>query len=93
MSGLLKALAGAAILAVTASLAGAAPVTNPGGLAQEAGGDVIRVHGYHRSCERDRRGWHRHSEWGERRRCRTWSGRGRRPDFCVRVGPIWVCDY
>ena len=94
MSGILKAMAAAAVLAVTASLAGAAPMTTtPAGVAEEAAGNVLKVHGNHRSCQRDSRGWHRHNEWGERRRCRTWDGRGRRPDFCVRVGPIWVCDY
>jgi hypothetical protein len=27
-----------------------------------------------------------------RRRCHTWHGRGRRPDHCVRVGPVLICD-
>ena len=28
-----------------------------------------------------------------RRLCREWRGEGRRPDSCVRVGPLWYCDY
>jgi hypothetical protein len=86
-------LAAAATLAATASLASAAPVTNIGDMVQGPASSVLKVHGFHRSCERDRYGWHRHNEWGERRRCREWRGRGPRPDFCVRVGPLWICDY
>ena len=93
LSGSLKTVAAAAFLAGTAALAGAAPVSSIADMAQEAESSVIQVHGFHRHCARDRYGWHRHSEFGERRRCRTWRGRGPRPDFCVRVGPLWVCDY
>jgi hypothetical protein len=93
MTATFKTLAAAAILAATASLASAAPVTNIGDTVQGPASSVLKVHGFHRSCERDRYGWHRHSEWGERRRCREWRGRGPRPDFCVRVGPLWICDY
>jgi len=92
MTGILKSLTAAAVLATTASLAVAAPGSGshvPGGLSN----NLIQVHGNHRSCERGGRGWHRHNRFGERRPCREWRGQGRRPDACVRVGPIWYCDY
>jgi len=57
------------------------------------GGIVEQVHGFHRSCQRGPGGWHRHNQFGDRRPCREWRGDGRRPDFWVRVGPIWYCDY
>jgi hypothetical protein len=88
-----RALTAAAFLAATASLASAAPVTNIADTAPGPVSSVLKVHGFHEYCARDRYGWHRHNAWGERRRCRTWRGRGPRPDFCVRVGPLWVCDY
>ncbi len=94
MTVVLKALAAVAMLASATSLATAAPTTsNVGQLPGGVHSDIIQVHGDHRSCQRDRRGWHRHNRWGERRSCRRWDGRGRRPDTCVRVGPIWYCDY
>ena len=92
MTGILKSLTAAAVLATTASLAVAAPGSGsqvPDGLST----NLIQVHGNHRSCERGGRGWHRHNRFGERRPCREWRGQGRRPDACVRVGPIWYCDY
>jgi hypothetical protein len=88
----LKTLAAGALLAVAASAAGAAPA-NMSQLPDGVSNDVVRVHGYHRSCERGPGGWHRHNRYGERRPCREWSGGGRRPDYCVRVGPVWYCDY
>jgi len=93
MSGALKALAAAAFLAATASLAGAAPATSLGPMAQGADSVVVRVHGYHQHCARDKYGWHRHNQWGERRKCRKWHGAGPRPDYCVKVGPVWICDF
>ena len=87
-----KTLGAAAILAAIASIASAAPATMghvPDGLSN----GLIQVHGEHRSCRRDGGGWHRHNRLGERRQCREWDGRGRRPDACVRVGPIYYCDY
>ena len=54
---------------------------------------VTQVHGNHRSCERGPGGWHRHNRYGERRPCREWRGQGRRPDACVKFGPVWYCDY
>jgi hypothetical protein len=93
VGGACKALAVAAALTVTASLAGAAPVTHVGDIVTAPGSDVLQVHGFHQSCARDRFGWHRHNQWGERRRCRTWRGRGPRPDFCIRIGGLWICDY
>jgi hypothetical protein len=88
-----KALAAAAVVAAAASMANAAPSTMLGETAPAVESSVIRVHGNHHSCQRDRYGWHRHTDWGERRSCRTWRGRGPRPDFCVRVGGLWLCDY
>ena len=88
-----KTLGAAAIFAAIASIAGAAPATMghvPDGLSN----GLIQVHGNHRSCERGPNGrWHRHNRFGERRECREWNGRGRRPDACVKAGPIWFCDY
>jgi hypothetical protein len=92
MIGTLKTAVAAAVLAATASLAGAAP-SHVGQLADGASSGVVKVHGDHRHCARDRYGWHRHNRFGERRRCREWRGEGRRPDHCVRFGPLWFCDY
>jgi hypothetical protein len=79
-------------LASTASMASAVPA-NIAQLPESLSSDIVRVHGDHRSCARDRRGWHRHNRYGERRHCREWRGQGRRPDYCVRVGPLYYCDY
>jgi hypothetical protein len=46
-----------------------------------------------RTCRRGPGGWYRINRFGERRPCRNWDGRGRRPDACVKVGPVWLCDY
>ncbi len=92
MAIVLKALAAAAFFGASATLAAAAPANNmsqiPSGVSSEL---LQQVHGDHRSCQRDRRGWHRHNRWGERRACRRWDGRGKRPGACVQVGPIWYC--
>jgi hypothetical protein len=92
MSFALKALAAAGLLASATTLAVAAPA-HPSSMPDGARSNIIQVHGYHRDCQRDRRGWHRHNRRGERRQCRRWDGRGRRPDVCVQVGPIYYCDY
>jgi hypothetical protein len=92
MVGMVKTLVAAALLASTASMASAVPANiaqPPEGLSS----DIVRIHGNHRSCERGPGGWHRHNRYGERRPCREWRGQGRRPDYCVRVGPIYYCDY
>jgi len=78
-------LAGTALMAS----AGPAVVKLPDGL----NNGIVQVHGSHRSCQRGPGGWHRHNRFGERRLCREWRGEGRRPDSCVRVGPVWFCDY
>lgn len=88
---MMKTLATATLFAATASLASAAPAVGPA--LDGASNNVVQVHGNHRSCERGRGGWHRHNRYGERRPCREWRGEGRRPDSCVRVGPLWYCDY
>ena len=88
----LRILAGASLLAATASITNAAPLN----VGQELGAvsnDLVQVHGGHRSCERGPGGWHRHNRYGERRYCREWRGQGRRPDYCVRVGGVYFCDY
>jgi hypothetical protein len=69
MIGTLKTMAAAALLAATASMASAAPANMsqvPAGMS----GDVVQVHGDHRSCQRGPGGWHRHNRYGERRPCR-----------------------
>lgn len=87
----LKTLAAAGLLAATASVVSAAPASleKPAGVSN----DLVQVHGNHRSCQRGPGGWHRHNKWGERRPCREWRGQGRRPDACVKFGPVWYCDY
>jgi hypothetical protein len=92
MIGMIKIFASAALLVSIASATSAGPA-NIGKLPDGPGSDVVRVHGDHRSCQLDRRGWHRHNRFGERRLCRAWRGEGRRPEYCVRVGPLWYCDY
>jgi hypothetical protein len=92
MIGMVKVFASAALLVSIASATGAAPA-NVGKLPDGPSSDVVRVHGEHRSCQLGRRGWHRHNRYGERRPCRAWRGEGRRPDYCVRVGPLWYCDH
>ena len=93
ISKLLKPMAAAALLAAAVAPASAAPATSASKMAPDAGASVIYVHGDHRHCARDRYGWHRHNRYGERRHCRRWDGRGRRPDSCVKVGPAWFCDW
>ena len=88
----LKILMAAGALFASASFANAAPV-NMGQVTDGLSNGLVPVHGFHRSCRRDRFGWHRHNRFGERRRCRRWGGRGRRPDACVKFGPVWYCDY
>jgi len=88
----LRILAGAGLLAATASITNAAPMS----VGQELGAGsnaLVQIHGSHRSCERGPGGWHRHNRYGERRHCREWHGQGRRPDYCVRVGGVYFCDY
>ena len=87
-----KTLAATALLAVSASFANAAP-PNMTPMPDGAMNGVIKIHGNHRVCAQDRGGWHRHNRFGERRPCREWRGRGKRPDSCVKVGPLWFCDY
>jgi len=87
----LKTLAAAGFLAAAASAASAAPA-NLSLVPDGVSNDLVRVHGFHRDCRRDGWGWHRHNRHGERRECREWDGRGRRPDYCVKVGPIWYCE-
>lgn len=92
----LKIIGAAVLFAAAGSAANAAPISSgqvSDGVTSGMTSGLIQVHGFHRSCQRGRRGWHRHNRFGERRPCRRWDGRGRRPDACVRLGPIWYCDY
>jgi hypothetical protein len=67
---------------------------NIGGVGVGVTNGIVKVHGDHRYCARGRNGiWHRHNRYGERRPCREWRGEGRRPDSCVKFGPVWFCDY
>jgi hypothetical protein len=98
MTSLLKAALLAALLIPFAGGANAAPVS-PGSTDTRVAESVTLVHGTHRSCRRGEAGWHRHERirrrgpdrW-VRRRCHPWHGRGRRPDHCVRVGPVLICE-
>jgi hypothetical protein len=91
----LKILAAGALLAVTASVASAAPanmtVINDG---LNSGLEQIQWRGkWDRTCRRGPGGWYRINRFGKRRPCRQWDGRGRRPDACVKFGPVFFCDY
>lgn len=88
----MKYLVAAGVIAAFAGAVQAAPA-NIGDAGTSVTDGLIKVHGDHRRCERDHRGWHRMNRYGERRPCREWRGEGRRPDSCVRFGPIWYCDY
>lgn len=93
---ILKAVTGAAaacVLALSFGAAGAAPFQSTQGGVAAGESNVIQVHGFHRECRRGPGGWHRHNKWGQRRACRPWRGGGPRPDVCVKVGPIFYCDY
>lgn len=85
--------AGAGLLAASYVAAGAAPLQAPSAGATAPGAGVTQVHGFHRDCRRGPGGWHRHNKWGERRACRAWRGQGKRPDFCVKIGALYYCDY
>ncbi|MGE0022863.1 MAG: hypothetical protein AB7S70_04435 [Hyphomicrobium sp.] len=90
---LLMGAAAAGLLAFTLSTAGAAPVPGSSGMSVNQGTAVDLVHGIHRDCRRDAWGWHRHGKYGKRRACRRWGGQGRRPDYCVKVGAFYYCDF
>jgi hypothetical protein len=88
----MKSIVAAGIFAVIAGGVQAAPAN----FAHDGTGvtdGLIKVHGDHRRCERGPNGWHRHNRFGERRPCREWHGSGRRPDSCVKFGPVWYCEY
>lgn len=88
----IKYLAAAGVIAIFAGGVQAAPA-NLGDSGISVTDGLIKIHGDHRRCERDRHGWHRMNRNGERRPCREWRGQGRRPDSCVKFGPIFYCDY
>ena len=95
----LKILGAAALFAAAASTANAAPVSAgqiSDGLTSGVSNGIVDVQGYRgrwdRNCRRGPGGWYRTNRRGERRSCRRWDGRGRRPDACVKFGPIWYCD-
>lgn len=81
---------------IIAAFAGGAQAAPPpiGDIGMSITDGLVKIHGEHRRCERGRNGiWHRHNRDGDRRPCREWRGDGRRPDSCVRFGPVWFCDY
>jgi hypothetical protein len=92
----LKILAMTALFALTASVANAAPA-NVGQVTSGLSNGLVQVEGphhpYERSCHRGPGGWYRYNRHGERRVCREWRGEGKRPDACVKFGPVWFCDY
>ena len=93
---IIKSLTGAAaacVLALSFTAAGAAPMQGTAAGTTAPGSNIIQVHGKHFSCERGPGGWHRHNKWGQRRACKPWRGKGKRPDACIKVGPLWYCDY
>lgn len=89
----LMCAAGAAVLAFSLHAANAAPIQSSPAGATEPGAGLTQVHGFHRDCRRGPGGWHRHNKWGQRRACRPWGGKGKRPDYCVKVGPVYYCDF
>lgn len=89
-------LAAAGLLLASVSFAQAAPV-GVGEIGNGVSNQMTQVHGgRHRRCEKGRNGWHRHvrrhGEW-VRRPCRPWKKKGKRPDNCVKFGPVWYCEY
>jgi hypothetical protein len=85
--------AAAALLSTAGSVAHAAPA-NMGEVMEGLTDSTIQVQRrFDRSCRRGPGGWYRYNRFGERRPCREWRGRGKRPDACVKFGPIFYCDY
>lgn len=65
MKKLLAGVAGAICIGVFAPVAQAAPFGAVGNaLDTGAASEIIQVHGKHKSCRRDRYGWHRSTVWG-----------------------------
>lgn len=65
MNKFLAAAAGAICLGLLAPAAGAGPLGVAGGASSAAvPSEIIRVHGLHTACRRDRFGWHRSYLWG-----------------------------
>jgi hypothetical protein len=69
MNKLVAGIAGAISIALFAPIAQAAPLSGTGaspstGIASE----IVPVHGWHITCQRDRYGWHRSRVWG-REKC------------------------
>lgn len=101
------AAAAAALLVATGGMANAAPANvGQAGEVLSTNDLLVQVEGprdrhfdrrrgkrFDRSCRRGPGGWYRYNRFGERRPCRSWDGHGRRPDACVKFGPVWFCDY
>lgn len=69
MTKTLAGLAGVVCLGALTTFAQAAPLSgNAQTNSTAAASNVIQVHGWHISCQRDRNGWHRSRVWG-RERC------------------------
>lgn len=98
MTSFLKVALLATLLVIFGAETNAAPV-NPGSTGTKITESLILVHGRHRSCRRDYDGWHRHKRIRRRgpdrwirRRCYPWYGRRHRRHYCVRVGPVEICE-
>jgi hypothetical protein len=95
----IRIAAAAVLLAASAGIANAGPANvGQAGDGIRANDLLLQVEGprgrrFDRSCRRGPGGWYRYNRFGERRPCRNWDGRGRRPDACVKFGPAWFCDY
>jgi hypothetical protein len=88
-----KILIAAGLLGASAAVASAAP-SSIGQVNSNVGDGFIKVHGCHANCPRGPGGWHRHvGNRCEGRLCRAWHGCGKRPDYCVKVGNLWYCEY
>ena len=70
MKRILTGVAAAAAIALTASVASAAPFSGLGRADTGFNAGIIKVHGVHRECVEGRWGWHRSTPWGGRQACR-----------------------
>lgn len=59
-----------AAIALSATVASAAPFSGAGKFGAGFDAGIIQVHGVHRECVRGRFGWHRSTPWGGRMACR-----------------------
>ena len=69
MKRILAGVAAAAAIALSASVASAAPFSGLGKADTGFNAGIIKVHGVHRECVEGRWGWHRSTPWGGRVAC------------------------